>query len=55
MDHATVSREYILVTGGQDAELDAIGVIMECTKELDIEAKKRVVEYLLRRFSLTVL
>lgn len=55
MMRSEVWREYPLVTGGQDAELDALGVIIECTKELDIEAKKRVVEYLLRRFSLTVL
>lgn len=54
-DRTEVYREYVLVTGGQDAELDAIGVIMECTKNLDIEAKKRVVQYLLQRFSLTIL
>lgn len=52
---AEVYREYPLVTGGQDAELDALGVIIECTRDLDADAKKRVVEYLLQRFKLTVI
>lgn len=55
VERSQVYREYALATNGEDAELDAIGIIVECTKDLDVETKKRVVEYILRRFGLTVL
>lgn len=54
-DRTEVYREYVLITGGADPEIDALHIVMEVTKDLDIEAKKRVVNYLLQRFSLTVL
>jgi hypothetical protein len=49
-----VFKEFLLLTGGNDPELDAIHIIVHAIKGLQGEEIQRVFEYLWDRYTLKV-
>jgi|HubBroStandDraft_1064217.scaffolds.fasta_scaffold454113_3 hypothetical protein len=52
---AEVYKEFPLLTGGDDKELDALNICILLLRELTEDERKRAMTYLFQRFNLTVL
>lgn len=49
---ATVYKQFPLLTGGKDHELDAIAIIVEAMGSLQGYEIRRILEYLLARYTI---
>jgi hypothetical protein len=45
-----VRREFVLITSGQDPEIDAIGICQQALVDLTMHQCDRIARYLLKRY-----